>query len=93
MPRLDGDPFLTPPILAGGKAMSANKTGNWRSARPVLHDDKCTGCMLCWKFCPEACVTVEGNRPKIHMEWCKGCAVCVTECPADALTLVDEEAP
>ncbi|MBI3297242.1 MAG: 4Fe-4S binding protein [Elusimicrobia bacterium] len=93
MPRLDEDPFLTPPILTGGRPMSANKTRDWRSVRPVLHAEKCTGCMLCWKFCPEACVSVQGERPLIHLDWCKGCAICVAECPAGALTLAEEEAP
>lgn len=91
MPRLTEDPMKTPLVIAGGKPMSVNKTGNWRSARPVIHEEKCTGCMICWKFCPEACVTIEGELPKIHLDWCKGCAVCVTECPVDAVTLVNEE--
>lgn len=91
MPELKEDPFLTPPIIAGGRKMSANKTGHWRSARPVIHDDKCTGCMLCWKYCPEACVGLTDKVPVIDLSFCKGCGICAKECPPRCIALAAEE--
>jgi len=32
-----------------------NKTGSWRDFRPII-TDRCTGCGICVKFCPDACI-------------------------------------
>lgn len=70
--------------------MSANKTGSWRSERPVIDKAKCTGCMICWKFCPEACIAPE--KPlKIDLDYCKGCGICWVECPVGAISVVEEK--
>ena len=37
-------------------------TGGWRSERPYRDDDKCTQCLLCWVFCPDTSVMVEGRE-------------------------------
>ena len=92
MPRLAFDPEKTPPILISGKSMSENKTGNWRSIRPKIDTEKCTHCMVCWKFCPEACVDIKTGEPQISMGYCKGCAICADVCPVDCVEMVEEEA-
>ena len=79
-----------PTRLVGMRPMSENKTGNWRSQRPVIDPKKCTGCLICWKFCPEACVTIADKVPAISMEFCKGCAVCAAECPQGCITMAEE---
>ena len=33
-----------------------NKTGNWRSIRPVFDKKKCTQCMICWMYCPDMAI-------------------------------------
>ncbi|MEJ2568765.1 MAG: 4Fe-4S binding protein [candidate division WOR-3 bacterium] len=65
--------------------MEYNKTGSWRNFRPIIDYDKCTKCMICWKFCPE------GEAPKIDYEYCKGCGICWEECPAGAIDIEEEE--
>jgi 2-oxoacid:acceptor oxidoreductase delta subunit (pyruvate/2-ketoisovalerate family) len=77
--------------LLGERSMAENHTGNWRSQRPVIDGAKCTGCQICWKFCPEACVTLTAKVPVISMDYCKGCAVCAAECPKDCIAMVAEE--
>ncbi len=74
----------------------AGKTGSWRTYRPVLNKEKCSAfkkgepiCMLCWLYCPEACIT-RTIPPKINYDYCKGCLVCVENCPTGALTSIDE---
>ena len=66
------------------------KTGNWRTLRPVIDYDKCTGCGLCNIFCPEASVNMEDRRPEINYDYCKGCGVCGNECPVHAIEMVPE---
>lgn len=33
-----------------------NKTGTWRTHRPVTDYNICVGCSLCAKICPEGCI-------------------------------------
>jgi len=65
-----------------------NKTGAWRSLRPVKSDDRCTDCALCWLYCPEGCISQEGFR--IDLSYCKGCGICAAECPTDAIVMERE---
>lgn len=90
MPRLKEDPSTLPVLLTGELPAYEVKTGNWRSIRPVIHKEKCTGCALCWKFCPDACITLKDGKPDISFDHCKGCGVCATECPTNCITMVDE---
>lgn len=80
-----------PVVRLGVRPMSENKTGDWRSQRPAIDAAKCTGCLICWKFCPEACVTLTEKVPVISMDFCKGCAICASECPQDCIAMVTEE--
>ncbi len=66
-----------------------NRTGDWRSERPVWTDKRCVGCGVCSIFCPEGCITMipdktldneRGYRPVTDLEYCKGCGICVVEC-------------
>jgi len=67
-----------------------NKTGKWRSIKPVIDQAKCTSCMICWKFCPEACIEIRDGKPYIDHDYCKGCAICIEECPIKAIKLEEE---
>jgi 2-oxoisovalerate ferredoxin oxidoreductase delta subunit len=78
-----------PPMTVSSGSMLINKTGGWRSLRPVVDDEKCTACMICWKFCPEACIE-PGEPPVIALDYCKGCGICAEECPTGAIILIEE---
>ncbi|NIM99977.1 MAG: hypothetical protein GTO24_18455, partial [candidate division Zixibacteria bacterium] len=74
-PRTIKDLPHTP--LSRPKAGSAGETGFWRTFCPVFDMSKCTGCLLCWIYCPEGCVERdEQDRPKVDFKYCKGCGVC-----------------
>lgn len=90
MPRLKDEPLSTPVISPSSRPMSENRTGNWRSVAPHVDREECTGCAICWKFCPEACVDISGDKPKIDMHYCKGCGVCATECPSHCIHMSEE---
>ena len=69
-----------------------NVTGGWRSMVPAIDAEKCTGCMLCYFFCPDASIIVEdGKAVGVDLAHCKGCGICATECPVDAIAMHVEE--
>lgn len=91
MPRLEDDALQGPAITVSDRSMSENPTGNWRSFRPVIASARCTGCLICWKFCPEGCVELTEKVPVLVMKYCKGCGICVEECPPGCISFEPEE--
>ncbi|MCZ2855719.1 MAG: 4Fe-4S binding protein [Candidatus Bathyarchaeota archaeon] len=82
---------LPPTPLSRPKTGSAGETGFWRTFRPVFDMPRCTGCLLCWIYCPEGCIERdEEDMPKVDFKYCKGCGVCVNECPVDAIKMERE---
>jgi len=69
-------------------AGAGGETGTWRTYRPQIDLAKCTGCQLCWIYCPDA--AIDRTSRKIDLLYCKGCGVCAKECPAKAITMVTE---
>ncbi|MBI4376872.1 MAG: 4Fe-4S binding protein [Elusimicrobia bacterium] len=90
MPRLE-PPQRLPRIISSPGSTTFNRTSSWRNLVPRIDLALCTGCLLCWKFCPEACVGLPGPKPEIGMDYCKGCGVCAQECPAECISM-DQEA-
>ncbi len=71
---------------------SIGKTGEWRTHRPVIDKEKCSKCLFCWMYCPEAAINVDDSGfPEIDYDYCKGCEVCFNECPRKAISMVIEE--
>ena len=71
---------------------AAGPTGTWRILRPVIHEERCVKCGLCWLHCPENVISWEpGKVPRIDLTYCKGCGVCSTVCPRKAIEMVLEE--
>jgi len=70
---------------------SINKTGAWRTIRPVVDEEKCIGCKICWKFCPDVAISMnEADKAVVNYDYCKGCGICAKECPKDAISMIDE---
>ena len=67
---------------------SVGLTGSWRIFIPVKDEEKCNNCLLCWIYCPEACISKD---IEINFDYCKGCGICAEECPRKAITMVKEE--
>ena len=71
---------------------TANRTGGWKTFRPVMDKEKCIKCYICWKFCPDVAIHAkEEEYPEFDLEHCKGCGICAHECPKDAITMELEE--
>jgi len=75
-------------ILKAGSTVKT-ETGSWRSLKPIIDEKKCTGCELCWLYCPDAAIS-KGKLPKIDYKYCKGCGICANECPVKAIIMVAE---
>lgn len=88
-------PFDPPRIATPSVAALANsperRTGNWRQFRPVLQQELCTRCWICFVRCPEAAISLaRQDYPVVDYDVCKGCLLCVHECPTHAFTAEKE---
>ncbi|MEO0085813.1 MAG: 4Fe-4S binding protein [candidate division WOR-3 bacterium] len=80
-------------IIEDMKEVLDNKTGAWRSQRPVWNKDKCTSCYMCWLYCPDAAIVIkDGKVAGINYDYCKGCGICASVCPkkVQAITMEKE---
>jgi 2-oxoacid:acceptor oxidoreductase gamma subunit (pyruvate/2-ketoisovalerate family)/2-oxoacid:acceptor oxidoreductase delta subunit (pyruvate/2-ketoisovalerate family) len=74
---------------------AGNKTGLWRTIKPIIDYAKCKNrglkCGICRKFCPEPAILVEENgKVAIDYDHCKGCGICSEECPLKAIEMRPE---
>jgi pyruvate ferredoxin oxidoreductase delta subunit len=65
-----------------------NKTGSWRTFKPVYDLEKCNMCRFCWFYCPEGCIYDKKEEMIFDFDYCKGCGICANECPKDAIEMV-----
>lgn len=77
------------PVTIGN--MTVNKTADWRNIKPIINHEKCSRCMICWKFCPEVCIEIKEDIPIINYDYCKGCGICSVECPKNVIEMVVED--
>jgi pyruvate ferredoxin oxidoreductase delta subunit len=51
-----------------------NKTGVWRNIKPIIDNENCIQCGICWKFCPDVAIFIEDEWPVIDYEFwpCSG---------------------
>lgn len=69
-----------------------NRTGDWRSSRPIWNLDQCVRCGVCSIVCPEGCLPMQADGvPKADMEYCKGCGICVAECWTGCIRMEEEK--
>ena len=56
--------------------------------RYLVDEDKCTGCLLCAKNCPQEAITGERKKPQtIDQEKCIKCGVCSESCKFEAIVI------
>jgi 2-oxoacid:acceptor oxidoreductase delta subunit (pyruvate/2-ketoisovalerate family) len=80
----------------GGAVVAAEaeqpRTGGWRTGvRPDADLSKCVNCLLCWLYCPDSAVVLEGTTfTGFDLDHCKGCEICAEMCPTGAIEMVAE---
>jgi len=83
-------------LIAQPNTTLANKTGSWRTKKPITDLNTCIGCSLCAKICPEGCIEMKTQsesqklKPETDYDYCKGCALCAHECPVKAIKMEDD---
>jgi len=72
-----------------------NKTGSWKTYKPIVDHEVCIGCANCSNVCPEGVCFATGqknSKGKIFydndLDYCKGCGICAEECPVKAIKMV-----
>ncbi|RLE77977.1 MAG: pyruvate ferredoxin oxidoreductase [Thermoprotei archaeon] len=66
------------------------KTGDWRTFRPVIDQEKCVKCLICWVYCPDMAIEWDGEKVTVNYDYCKGCGICANECPRKAIRMEEE---
>lgn len=82
------------PLSKAGSAKE-NHTGNWGQEYPEVDNDKCIGCSLCAKLCPDNCIYMnEAKKGRLiaepDLDYCKGCGICAEECPVKAIRMIKD---
>ena len=64
-------------------------TGDWKTYKPVRDPAKCTKCLICTLFCPDAAIHLNPDKSDIEFDlnFCKGCGICANECPSKAIVM------
>ncbi|MFN8240879.1 MAG: DUF362 domain-containing protein [Bacteroidales bacterium] len=56
---------------------------------PVIHEDNCTGCRICEKFCNYGAIQVGADKiARIDYGKCTGCGQCIAVCQYDSARVV-----
>jgi 2-oxoacid:acceptor oxidoreductase delta subunit (pyruvate/2-ketoisovalerate family) len=68
-------------------------TGGWRSGlRPAADLGRCVDCLLCWLYCPDSAVVLDGPAfAGFDLDLCKGCELCAAVCPTGAIEMVPDD--
>lgn len=69
------------------------KTGSWRTGiRPDVALDLCVDCLLCWLYCPDSAIRLDGTAfAGFDYDVCKGCEICAEVCPTHAIEMVPDD--
>lgn len=79
--------------LGMGCASVGGKLFLHSGSSPEIHEENCTGCRMCEKYCAYHAVTV-GQDKLAHIDYakCVGCGQCVAVCQFDSARVVWQEA-
>ena len=84
------------PMIRGGSVHNVgnsvmNKTGSWRTFKPIIDHDVCNRRKICSQFCVDGIIYREKDKPiVIDYDYCKGCGICANECPFNAIEMIRE---
>lgn len=83
---------ISAPAIHSGITSVKVRTGLWRTMRPVINYEKCSGCWwICSTYCPDGAINVRDDKlPDIDYDHCKGCLICVAQCPPHAIESIPE---
>ncbi|MFW5899922.1 MAG: FAD-dependent oxidoreductase, partial [Desulfovermiculus sp.] len=94
-----------PPLVPGQRDLSTRKSGfseihsglsdqeAKQAASRCLQCGSCTGCGICWFFCPDVAISLSPeDDPRVHIdaEHCKGCGLCAAVCPRGVIEMEED---
>lgn len=71
--------------LGMGCASRKGKMAQHSTAKPTIDEEKCTGCGICGKWCPEDAITLRDDLAMIDDKKCIGCGECLAMCRFDSV--------
>lgn len=74
----------------GADGIHVLNTGDWRTKRPILNQEKCIKCGICFIYCPVNSISKKDGKFEISYDYCKGCGICAHECRSKAIEMVQE---
>lgn len=77
-------------IVAKPGSSKVNKTGTWRTSRPVFLHKNCNDCRICVMVCPDGVIFGSDSSYDADLDFCKGCGICARECPTDDIEMALE---
>jgi Pyruvate/2-oxoacid:ferredoxin oxidoreductase delta subunit len=94
---MDRSVTLEPPSADQVESFLEGKDVSAEDVREVLEAIRhcyscglCDGCDNCWIYCPDACITRDGDTYRIDYDYCKGCQLCVAVCPRGVLSTIED---
>lgn len=78
-------------VITEPDSTKREKTGKWRTLKPVVDKNKCTGNGACWMFCPDNAIIIKDGKAVVDYDYCKGCGICCQVCPVRAIIMVKED--
>lgn len=93
MPELKPWDELAPGGVVTPGEVAQPRTGGWRTGlRPEVDLEGCVNCLLCWLYCPDSAVCLDGTTfVGFDYDLCKGCELCVAVCPAGSIRMVPDD--
>jgi pyruvate ferredoxin oxidoreductase delta subunit len=90
--RVGAVELTTGGVMPSDGSTQRTKTGGWRAMKPVTDKSKCTGCGICWVYCPDASRIKEADgKFDFVADFCKGCGICADVCPVKCIKMVVEQ--
>lgn len=77
-------------VPIGADGIYVINTGDWRTKRPILNQEKCIKCGICFIYCPVNSIAKKDGKFEISYDYCKGCGICAHECRSKAIEMVQE---
>lgn len=65
----------------------AEDNSGWREAEPSIEQKSCTGCGICYMYCPDGAISIQEGIAKVDYGFCKGCGICARMCGSGAITM------
>ena len=79
-------------VISEAGSTKKYKTGDWRTFKPTINQEKCIKCGKCWMNCPDGAISKDKDgKFIINYDYCKGCLICEKECPVKCISHKVEE--